>query len=205
MKENPKKVIIVGNDEINMKRLKKSLGKYKFIEKISDIDIDDEPDNLNRFCNCDIILFEILNPISKSIKIIKKTMKKFPDINIVAIMNKNWELNILQITKSGVKVVILEQSKNTEIKSAIKAALCNKQYFCEDIMNFLIFNSCNKFTKTEKLVLNLISKGYSNQEIAEELSVTTSDVYTHKHNLHDKTGTKTDVELVNFSIKYYML
>lgn len=54
------------------------------------------------------------------------------------------------------------------------------------------------FTKTEKNVLERISKGYSTKQIAHQMGVSEKTVETHRKHLFDKAGVKNVAELIAF-------
>jgi DNA-binding CsgD family transcriptional regulator len=52
-------------------------------------------------------------------------------------------------------------------------------------------------TDREKAIIKLIANGYSNNEISDELSISTSTVKTHLHNIFTKTGARSRTELIS--------
>jgi DNA-binding NarL/FixJ family response regulator len=54
----------------------------------------------------------------------------------------------------------------------------------------------SKFTPRQKDIVNLISKGFTNQEIARELSVSVNTVKNHKSLLFRKVNVRNTVELL---------
>jgi len=56
-------------------------------------------------------------------------------------------------------------------------------------------------TRREKEVLELICKGYSNQQISEALFISQRTVERHRSSLLDKTDSKNSISLVIYAIK----
>ena len=56
-------------------------------------------------------------------------------------------------------------------------------------------------TLREKEILKLYAEGFSNQEIAEKLSISVRTVDAHKNNIMQKFNFKSTVEMVKFAIK----
>lgn len=52
-------------------------------------------------------------------------------------------------------------------------------------------------SKRELEVISLLVEGYSNQQIAHKLFISTGTVKRHVHNIFEKTSTKSRLELVN--------
>lgn len=59
----------------------------------------------------------------------------------------------------------------------------------------------NKPTKRELEVLQLVSMGFSNDEIADKLNISVTTVKGHRSNLLLKTGTKNTAGLIMYAIK----
>ena len=55
-------------------------------------------------------------------------------------------------------------------------------------------------TKQEKIILNLVTKGISNQEIGEQLFISKSTVKTHRRNIFKKLDAASFRDLINFSM-----
>jgi len=54
-------------------------------------------------------------------------------------------------------------------------------------------------------VLGLIARGYKNQEIAEELVISVKTVETHKANIKEKLGVRSQSELVQYALRKGLL
>jgi DNA-binding CsgD family transcriptional regulator len=57
----------------------------------------------------------------------------------------------------------------------------------------------NDFTPRQKDIINLIGRGYTNQEIAEEMSISINTVKNHKSLLFRKVRVKSTVELISIT------
>jgi DNA-binding CsgD family transcriptional regulator len=69
------------------------------------------------------------------------------------------------------------------------------------------FNSNNliSYTKREVEIIKCISKGCTNKKIAEHLQISIATVKTHRKNIHQKSGCKNAVELVNKSLLHGLI
>ncbi len=63
------------------------------------------------------------------------------------------------------------------------------------------FVSYHKFTKREKQLIRLMSEGKSNQEIAEDLSISVRSVEDYRYNLINKTNVKNSIQLMHYANK----
>ncbi len=77
-------------------------------------------------------------------------------------------------------------------------------YKVNEILNSFLKNNTkdtdNELTKREIEVLQLITKGYSNKEIADHLFVSTHTVISHRKNISEKTGIKSASGMTMYAI-----
>lgn len=59
----------------------------------------------------------------------------------------------------------------------------------------------NCFTRRERQVIDLVSKGKTTREIAELLFVSAKTIENHRNNILQKSGAKNMIELINYMIK----
>lgn len=211
MKKCIKKIIIAGTDEENRNQYRKYLETLKFFEVIKEVCILQELINSTEIGVCDIILLEIKSDVLGINDAIKLLIEKSPGINIVVIMDANWEEYFFDLQNSEIKGFIIKSNKMNEIKKVIKEISEGKHYFSQEIMvrlqNYVAGNiyKQNVISKREKEILQLFAKDLTEQEIAYKLFIDRSTVYTHKHNLLNKTGTKNLAELIKFAKKFHLL
>ncbi len=79
-----------------------------------------------------------------------------------------------------------------------------KMYLSSDVNRMLIVNlqrpeEGRLLTDREREIVKLISKEYSNKQIAEELFISERTVETHRKNIFRKTGTNSLVGLIKFA------
>lgn len=149
---------------------------------------------LNGFEICEIVASNY-----KEIKLIAHTM-----YDTVESVNKFF--------KSGGLGFVSKKSGHAELVEAIQHVSQNKRYICHEIIkkaknaeDFVNLDDGNLkaineiFTKTEKGILEKISKGYSTKQIAQQLEISEKTVETHRKHLFDKAGVKNVAELIAFA------
>lgn len=135
-----------------------------------------------------------------------------PEVKLIAhTMYDNVE-SVNKFFNHGGMGFVSKRSGHTELVNAIDTVSQNKRFVCGEIMkksknaNAFLHNHDDQlkavhelFTKTEKSVLEKISKGYSTKQIAQQLEVSEKTVETHRKHLFDKAGVKNVAELIAFA------
>ena len=98
------------------------------------------------------------------------------------------------------KFVLNGSSINVKGKKSIVGTIKIKE---ENNIGGFIPQECDiNITQRESEILNLICKGHSNTEIAQELNISDRTVEGHRANLLNKTGCRNTASLAIFAVKY---
>lgn len=159
----------------------------------------------------DVVLTDIQMPHMDGVDFSKKLRQEKPDQKIIVLTMFNEAQFIKRMLQAGVMGYVMKSARKTELRQAISFVMDGGQYYSpevtEVIMNKLrgggqkTVNYVTELTEREKEILHLILKQKSNQEIAEELFISTRTVEAHKRNLLEKTGSKNVAGLVIYAIE----
>lgn len=210
---NKIKVLIV-DDHLLVRSGIKSL-----LEDVADIIVIGEAENGREAVkqttelNPDVILMDISMPDISGLEATARIKKRFHFVNILILTMHENEEYIYSAIKLGASGILHKNISKEELILAIKTVATGKRYFGLSISQIVIENLVRKFdelpdpkenviiTKREKEVLNLIAKGFSNQEIADWLGISTRTVDSHKTNLMQKLNLKSSVALTKYAIE----
>ena len=140
-------------------------------------------------------------------------MKNLPNQKILVLDSNENVQDIVKILKLGVHGYILKQCDGPEIIDAINVILRGKNFFCSNVLklNNDSSNCCGSevdckhgiinLSNREIEVLELISQGLTNNEIADKIFLSSHTIATHRKNLMKKFQAKNNVDLVISAIK----
>jgi DNA-binding NarL/FixJ family response regulator len=153
----------------------------------------------------DVILMDINMPEMDGVETTRQVLSKYPDLHVLILsMYSDIEYYNTMI-ELGVKGFILKDIDNIELVDAIRKVNSGGSYFSQELLLKLIKHKPEnlgiELTKREKEVLELICRGYSNQQISEELFISQRTVERHRSSLLYKTDSKNSVSLVVYAIK----
>ncbi|MBN2347362.1 MAG: response regulator transcription factor [Bacteroidales bacterium] len=158
----------------------------------------------------DIVLMDIDMPLLNGVEATQKALEIYPDLKIIALTMFGDEVYYYKMIDAGVKGFLLKDSDINEVINAIETIRNNGNYFSEDLLCSVIRNIRTKkiangqafvLSEREIEVLREICKGYSNQEIADELNISKRTVDKHRANILEKTGSNNTASLVIYAIK----
>ncbi len=207
------KIVIVDDHQMFREGLKILLEGRNNIEEVIDVPNGKEFLKLLNSYKPEIVFMDIEMPEMDGITATNLAIQKYPDIKIIALSMYGDENYYSAMINAGAKGFIIKNAGFDEVASAIQLVAEGNYFFSGEIMSKLVkgFTKQPESTKEPLLtdremeVLLLICHGYSNQEIAEKLSISKRTVDKHRENILSKTSTKNTAGLVIYSIKHGLL
>lgn len=160
----------------------------------------------------DVILLDLGLEQENSLKLMGVLLERFPESRIVAMDILPDQDDIVQFVRAGGCGFIL---KNAPVEDYIKTiqsvaggatilpAVLTKSLFTQIVESVLksgktVPDHATQLTKREREVVDLISQGMSNKEIAQELHIATFTVKSHVHNVLEKLELSTRLQIAAF-------
>lgn len=198
------KVAIADDHPIVLEGIKNLLKSDKQIQFTQSFhNLKDLYEQLN--ADTDVLLLDINLPDGSGIEACKKLLEKFPMLKIIALTSYEEGTFIKQMMKNGAMGYLLKNTDKTELAMAIQTVNSGQRYLPEHIRELLLNDSLGqrsqnqfipKLTSREKEILELISKEFTTEEMAEKLFISAKTVESHKSNLFQKLGVKNSAGLV---------
>ena len=199
------KVLIADHHPITRKGISSILraeGKYEIIGHVSD---GNDLLNFLSKTEVDLLILEIDIPNLSSITAIKAIKREFPHIKILVFSCHPEEMYALSAIKYGAAGYIAKTASLERILSATNQVQRGGIYLNETLSRRLVSEGNDgrglalkykKLSSREIEVLNLLSKGKRNKEIAGELKINEKTVSTYKMRLLKKLDAQNIAELI---------
>ena len=150
-----------------------------------------------------------------SVDTILEIKKIYSDINFVAITFLPTAQTIISAIKAGITGYVKKDCDVAEIIDSITESSRGNKFFCGTILETIrdasidVNNGDYKaltcapvmITEREIEIITLIAEGYTNQEIAEKLFLSTHTVNTHRKNIMSKLGVTNTAGIVMYAVK----
>tara|TARA_R110002096_G_scaffold423357_1_gene630407 strand:+ start:4992 stop:5642 length:651 start_codon:yes stop_codon:yes gene_type:complete len=162
----------------------------------------------------DIAILDIEMPLVSGFEVAKQVQKESLTIDLVFLTMFNDETIFNKAMDIGVKGYVLKENTVTEIMQCIQSVLAGKHYLSPAISDFLINrnkrlistptdkNGINFLTPTEKNILKQLALMKTNQELAEEFSVSIKTIQNHRNNICNKLGLHGAHALLKFAVEH---
>lgn len=147
----------------------------------------------------DIILMDMVMPVMNGAAATEAIIRQWPDAKIMIITSFLDDDKVYPALQAGAVSYILKTSKASRIAASIRETMNGTPVLEPEVMSKMMKQMRHNhvlhddLTEREMEILLLMAKGYSNQEIADELYIALKTVKTHVSNLlsklevHDRT------------------
>ena len=155
---------------------------------------DSAEDGLKRIPNAhpDVVLMDIQLPGMSGIDCTARLRQTMPDLPVIMLTVNNDAERIFSALKAGAKGYLLKRTAPHRLLPAIEEVLAGGSPMSGEVARKVVefFNQTattgNELSKREAEVLELLSQGYADKEIATRLSISYETIRSHLKHIYDK-------------------
>lgn len=206
--KNPIKVIIVEDHAIFREGLKKVLNEIRDVEVIGEAENGQAFLELLKKLSPDIVIMDIKMPVMDGLEATDHALELVPGLKIIILSMFGEEEYLYSLVLKGICGFVLKTINPKDLDQAIHMVHCGQQYFSPELNGILAkklrqysSNNLPAFTVKENEVLHLICKGFSTEEMADNLNISKRTVEGFRAKLLQKTNLNSTLNLVLYAIR----
>lgn len=206
----PIRVMIVDDHNLVREGLKAVFEQGEEVEVIGEAGSGEEAVEMASKLEPDVILMDISMPGMNGIQATRAIRDSNPDARVVILTMLDQEGYVYEAVKAGATGYMLKHTSSDELVNAIKTvnegkALLHPGATAQLIKEFvnLADNKAREYglSNREMEVLQLLSEGNTNKQIARSLWISEQTVKTHVAHIFDKLGTSDRTETVALALR----
>jgi len=158
----------------------------------------------------DILLLDLGLRNQNSLQVVKLVKANFQDIKIIVMDLIPLQTDVFQFVQAGVSGFMLKDISIAEFLKTIRSVFEGVQvlppHLTGSLFSQIVEHAINglpksviedsvRMTKRERQVVELISDGSTNKEIAQKLNLSTYTIKSHVHNILEKLALNTRVQI----------
>lgn len=147
----------------------------------------------------DVLLLDINMTDGSGILFCDEMHKLYPKMKIIALTGHDEYSNVILMLKNGASGYIIKSEAVSEVIEAIDAVVRGEVYISHQMEQVIrkTTKMAISLTPREKQVLQLVSEGKSNPEIAKQLGVGVATVFSFRKKLNLKLRASNPIELIS--------
>ena len=187
--------------ESDLELLGEATGGLESIEKVHEL-------------NPDVLVLDISMPDLDGIEVIRALKQELSQCAILILTVHEDEALLREAIRIGAAGYIIKHAAESELIAAIRSVYRGELYVHPKLIRSLIEptvkipqkepSNIETLTFREEEVLKLIVQGYTNKQVAEELSISIRTVEGHRANLTSKLGMRSRVDLLRYARDHHL-
>lgn len=160
----------------------------------------------------DLVLLDLNMPGIGGIQVLRSIKDRWPQVQVLVITMLEDEGLVAEALESGASGYIIKRAIESELLSALEAIRRGDLYVHPSLTRALLQNlqqtapplqeaGPESLSARELEILQLVAKGFTNRQIAEQLNLSKRTVETHRANVMTKLGLESRVDLVRFAME----
>ncbi len=157
----------------------------------------------------DVLLLDAHMPGGKVITVAQLLHHQHPQVRILVLSAYERSEYVVGLVRAGVMGYVLKHDSSDMLVEAVRVVARGEEWLSPRVADILMKAMRNyndrpaaKLTDREVEVLALMAQGYKNDEIANELVITTSTVKNHVRRIFRKLGVETRVDAVLYALEH---
>jgi DNA-binding NarL/FixJ family response regulator len=162
----------------------------------------------------DLAIIDLMLPALNGLEVTRRALRASPHIRVVILSMYSDEPHVLEALQAGALAYILKGASSETILFAVGEALAGRRYLSPPLTDRAVEVYLSQagaaarpvdryalLTRREREVLELLARGASYTEIAEQLIISPRTAETHRTNLMRKLDLKTPADLTLYAVQ----
>lgn len=201
-------VFIVDDHEIIREGLKKILREESDLKVVGEAQSGDEVLQNIKDIDCDIMLLDMNMPGRSGLELISDIKELKPKVHILVLSIHPEDKFALRTLKAGASGYLCKDTALDELVIAIRKVSTKGRYLSTNLAEQLAFDFMpddkqlphEQLSNREQEIMLMLVGGKKVKDIAKELNLSISTVFTYRVRIFEKLNIKSNVELTHYAI-----
>jgi DNA-binding NarL/FixJ family response regulator len=161
----------------------------------------------------DIVIMDISMPVLNGLEATREILKRRPQTQVLVLSVHESEALIEEILAAGARGYLLKTDAGHDLVTGLEALRDHKPFFTSRVAEVVLQSFLKgqrgaagagpgtRLTDRERQIVQLVSEGKTNKEIASLLEISVKTVEAHRAHIMDKLQLESVSELVRYAIR----
>jgi DNA-binding NarL/FixJ family response regulator len=209
----PIRVLVVDDHEMIREGLKAMLEPEPDLELIADCGRGDEVPGLVAKHRPDVVLLDARLPDISGAEVCRSLTEADPELAVIILTTYTDEDLVNACVSAGARGYVVKDVERFELKESIRAVARGESVLSPQVMGKVMGRLRSKdahgsdvvFNQSQIAILRLVTKGYSNREIASEVRLSENTVKTHLQVVFAKLEVRNRVEAAMLATRRHLI
>lgn len=200
-------ILLVDQQEVLRLGIKATLETHHAWKVTGEAEDGEQALEIARKLKPDLVILEHSLRHTNGVNLVLNLRKEMPEIKFLLYTAKCKENIFVEFIRAGVRGIVLKSDDLEQLKVAVKIALVGKVHFSSSISQIMLdklsFQRQEPATLTarERQVVQLISEGKMNKQVAYHLGLSAKTVETHRASVMSKLNLVSTAQLVRYAVR----
>jgi DNA-binding NarL/FixJ family response regulator len=165
----------------------------------------------------EIVVMDLTMPELNGLEATRQIKKIAPTTEVLMFTGLETEELIRQVFEAGARSYILKTDGREQLEAALRALAAHKPYFTTQVGEILFAKFLHgkpkdeeqvgdgRLTDREREIVQLLTEGASNKEVADSLGISVKTVETHRAAIMKKLKFKSFSDMVRYAIRNHII
>jgi DNA-binding NarL/FixJ family response regulator len=208
----PKRILIADDHEVVRSGLRSILQTHEDWEVVAEADNGKDAITLIVEKTPDVAIIDYSLPLINGVEVTRSVKARQLDTQILIFTMHDNDALVRESFKAGARAFLLKSEAKRQLTAAVEALLAHKPYFTgivseKMLTSYLSTNAAPmvSLSPRERMVIQLISEGYSNKGMSKVLNLSVKTIETHRASAMHKLSVRSTAGLVRYAIKNMLI
>ena len=154
----------------------------------------------------DLVVMDLMMPVVDGVEATRRIKEALPDTRILVLTTFGTSADVARAVDAGASGAIMKDASTDEQLSAIREVATGSRVIASEIKRYMDSNPMPPaFTQRQMQILEFVTQGLSNKEIANHLDISTDAVKQHLAAVCSKLGASNRSEAVSIALRKHLL
>ncbi|MBF8268143.1 MAG: response regulator transcription factor [Dehalococcoidia bacterium] len=213
----PLRLILADDHVLFREGLRSLLEAWEQVEVVGEASNGEEAVDMAHRLRPDVVLMDVGMPRMNGLEAARRITREIPGVKVLMLTIHSTDEHFFEALAAGASGYVLKEAASAELKAALEAIRRGGLFLHPSMALRLVEDYLHRvssgeeeatyetLTQREKEVLRLVGEGYSSQEIAERLVLSSNTVQTHRMHIMEKLNLHSRAELMRYAVRMGLL
>ena len=198
-------ILIADDHEVVRSGLAAIFGFQKDFTVVAEARNGEEAIRLAKRHRPDVVVMDLVMPVKDGVEATREIVADVPTARILILTTFATSADLQRALDAGAAGAVSKDAPNRELVAAIRTVACGERAVSSDIENQLAAADMPVLTDRQREILEALTRGLSNLDIAKMCGISEDGVKAHMKTLFTKLNVSNRLEAASYALKHKLV